>query len=131
MPNKTIFAFLGSLKIIEDISIRRKPKNINQKVPISSMVPKSDTWEAPENKEESKNAKTTPRPAKRDGDFGKPICPSKNLAIAQKMTQMTSPSTKSSPLEVSIGILVNGKKKNGSNIMTKKSDKNENLSKIL
>ncbi|OGI62989.1 hypothetical protein A2818_01530 [Candidatus Nomurabacteria bacterium RIFCSPHIGHO2_01_FULL_40_12] len=64
-------------------------------------------------------------------DLGKIIFPSKNRATAWEITQTTSPTTKSSPLEVSTEILVKGKKKNGNNIMVKKSDKNDNRSNIF
>ena len=57
--------------------------------------------------------------------------PSESLAKAQKIKESASPKTKSNPLEVSIGILVKGKKKTGNNIITKNSDKNESLSNIF
>ena len=72
-----------------------------------------------------------PNPDTNSQDFGKIILPSINLAITQKTTQATSPNTKSNPLEVSIGILVKGKKKTGNNTMTKKSAKNESRSNIF
>lgn len=52
-----------------------------------------------------------PNPDTKSQDFGKIISPSENLAIAQKIMQAVSPKTKSKSLEVSIGILVKGKKK--------------------
>ena len=47
------------------------------------------------------------------------------------MIERVSPTTKSNPLEMVIGILVKGKKKSGNNIITKKSDKNESLLNIF
>jgi len=94
-------------------------------------VPKKDTPEALEKRAESKNAKTTPPPPNKERDLGKLILPSKNRAKPQQMIQTASPTTKSRPLEVSIGMLVKGKKKSGNNTMTKKSDKNESLSNIF
>ena len=72
-----------------------------------------------------------PNPDTNSQDFGKIILPLINLAITQKTTQATSPNTKSNPLEVSIGILVKGKKKNGNNTITKNNDTNEIVSNIF
>ena len=91
------------------------------------MVPKKDTSETLEKRAERKIAMTTPNPANKHLDLGKLIFPSKNLAKLQKIIHRVSPITKSNPLEVSIGILVKGKKKNGSNTTTKNNDKKESL----
>jgi len=72
-----------------------------------------------------------PNPDKSSQDLGKITLPSINLAMAQKIIQIASPKTKSSPLEVSTGILVKGKKKKGNNIITKNNDKKESLSNIF
>jgi len=131
VPNKSTFALLGSRKIMEDISIKRKPAKINQKVPTSNIMPKRETCEVPEKRAESKNTKTTPSPPNKDADLGTTILPSKNLDIAQKITDRVNPTTKSSPLEISIGILEKGKKKIGNSIITKKSDIKESLLNML
>jgi hypothetical protein len=78
-----------------------------------------------------RKAKTIPNPETNSQDLGKITLPSMNLAIAQKTTQAVSPKTKSSPLEVSTGILVKGKQNSGNNIITKNSDKNESLSNMF
>jgi hypothetical protein len=130
-PNKTILAFLGSLKMIEDISNKRKPEKINQKDPRSNIVPKRDVCEVLEKRADSKNAKTMPPAPNKHVDLGKLILPSMNLAMAQKITQKTSPTTKSTPLEISTGMLVKGKKKKGNNTITKNSDKKDNLSNMF
>jgi hypothetical protein len=119
------------LKTTEDRAISKKPANINQNVPTSNIVPKSDTFEDTENIVDSKTAKTTPPPENKHHDLGIVICPSENLAMAQNITAKRSPETSSKPLEVSTGIFVKGKKKTGSNVMTKKSDRNVSLSKIF
>ena len=53
------------------------------------------------------------------------------LAIAQKITQARSPTTRSNPLEVSTGMLVNGKQKRGNKTITKNNDKKESLSNMF
>ena len=122
---------MGFLKTIADISIKRKPVKINQKDPTSNIVPKKDTCEALEKKAERKNTRTIPTPASMHRDLGKIIFPSKNRANPQKIIVDKSPKTKSSPLEISTGIVVKGRKKMGNSTMTKKSEKKEILSKIL
>jgi len=94
-------------------------------------VPNKDTCGFPEKRAESKKAKHTPNPETNNQDLEKIIRPSKNRAIAQKMIQTASPTTKSKPLEISIEILVKGKKKSGNNTITKKSDKNDSFSNIF
>jgi len=116
---------------MEDINIKTKPEKINQKLPASNIVPNKDASEFLEKRAESRKAKTTPSPDTKSQDFGKIILPSESLAKAQKIKESASPKTKSNPLEVSIGILVKGKKKTGNNIITKNSDKNESLSNIF
>jgi hypothetical protein len=113
---------------MEDISIRMKPEKINQKLPISNIVPKKDTCIFAEKTDDRSKTKTTPSPERSSQDFGKTISPSENLAMAQKITEITSPTTKSNPLEVSTGILVKGKQKRGKSTITKNNDKNESLS---
>ena len=51
--------------------------------------------------------------------------------MAQKIIQTASPTTKSNPFKVSIGILVKGKKKNGNNTTTKNKERKEILSNIF
>jgi|SRR3989344_4798826 len=131
IPSKTIFAPLGVRKITEDKNIKIKLAKINQKDPTSNIVPKKDTSEFPEKIVDNKKAKAIPNPDNKSQDFGKIIRPSKNRAIAQKITHAVSPTTKSSPLDVSIGILEKGKKKSGNNTTTKNKDKNESLSNIF
>ncbi len=104
---------------------------MNQKVPMSSMVPNKDTACDFEKRAESKTATTTPRPARSDEDLGKLIFPSKNRARLQKIKQKTTPTTSKSPFEVSIGMLVKGMKKIGNNVITKNSDKKDNLSNVF
>ena len=117
--------------MMEDINIKIKAANINQKLPTSNIVPKKETWENLDKKVEKKNTKTIKRPLKSVADLGKTIFPSKNLAIAQKTTAKLNPPTKNKPLEISIGIFVPGKKKSGNPIITKKVAKNENLLNIF
>jgi hypothetical protein len=59
------------------------------------------------------------------------MLPSENLAMAQKITDIARPTTKSIPLEISIGILVKGKQKSGDRTITKNNDQKEILSNIL
>jgi hypothetical protein len=92
-------------------------------------VPKNETCELVEKRVDKRTAKTTPAPAYKSADLGKLILPSKNLAKPQKMIATVRPTTRSRPLEVSIGILVKGKKKSGNNIMIKKVAKKDILSK--
>jgi len=47
------------------------------------------------------------------------------------MRETARPTTKRTPLVTSAGILVKGRKKTGKSTITKKSDKNESLLKIL
>ena len=51
--------------------------------------------------------------------------------MAQKTTEITRPTTKSKPLEVSTGIFVKGKQKTGNKTTTKNNDKNESLSNMF
>jgi hypothetical protein len=122
---------LGVRKTTEDISIKTKPEKINQKLPMSNMVPNKDTWGFLEKRAERRKAKAIPNPDTNNQDLGKIILTSENLAIAQKTMQAASPKTKSSPLEVSTGILVKGKEKRGNNTTTKNNDKKESLSNIF
>ncbi len=131
IPSSTIFARFGFLKTIEEKNINIKPAKINQKDPISNMIPNKDTCGVPEERAESKKAMIIPRPETRSHDFGKTIFPSRNLAMDQKITQRVSPTTSSNPLEVSTGILVKGKKKTGNKTMTKNSEKKESLLNIF
>ena len=94
-------------------------------------MPKRDICEAEEKKVEIRNTKRTPKPESKSQDFGILIFPSENRAAIQKMIEITRPTTKSRPLDVSIGIWVKGKKKIGNNTITKKSDQKEILSKIF
>ena len=131
VPSKTILALLESLKTIEDINIKIKPEKMNQKVPMSNIVPKNEAWRAPEKMAERKTANTMPRPPSKQADRGKVILPSENRAMAQEIMEMVNPTTKSNPFEISTGTLVKGKKKTGNNTIIKNSDKNEMRSKIF
>jgi hypothetical protein len=91
-------------------------------------VPNKDISGFGDNTAERKKTKTMPKPDKSKGDFGKEIFPSKNLAIAQKTKHKVSPTTKSSPLEVSIGMFVKGKQKRGNKTTTSNNHKNDSLS---
>jgi hypothetical protein len=82
-------------------------------------------------KAEIRKARTKPNPESSIKDLGMTILPSENLATAQKTIDITNPTTKSKPLEVSTGIFVKGKKKIGKSTITKKSDQKEILSKIF
>ena len=116
---------------MEDISNKTKPEKINQKEPMSNIVPNQDTSEFPEKRVERKKTKTIPKAEVNSQDLGKTIFPSENLAKAQKIMLKASPITKSKPLEVSTGMLVKGKQNSGNNITTKKSDQNESFSNIF
>ena len=131
IPNKTILDFFSSLKIIADMSIKRKAPNINQKVPTSSIVPKKETFKAGESNAESKNTKTTPKPESKILDRGRVIFPSERRAAVQKTIDTASPATKRNPFEVSIGSFVKGKKKIGNRAMTANNAQKEILSKIF
>ena len=98
---------------------------------MSNMVPKKDPCTAFEKRAERKTANTTPAPPNKHADFGKLIVPSKNLAIAQKITHKASPTTRSTPLAISTEILVKGKKKNGINTITKKRETRDSLSNVF
>ncbi len=98
---------------------------------MSNIVPNKETLGAPENKAEIRNAKTIPKPASKHADLGKTILPSTNLATTQKIIEKDRPTTKSKPLEVSMGMEVRGKKKTGNNTITKNNDKKEIRSKIF
>src|SRR3989344_542944 len=130
-PSRTTFAFSLVLKTMEDISIRIKPEKINQKLPTSNIVPNRDTCGLGEKTDERRKAKTIPSPEAKSQDLGKIISPSENLAIAQKITQKTSPATNNKPFPVSTGILVKGKQKTGKSTTTKNNDKNESLSNMF
>ncbi|OGI66546.1 hypothetical protein A2642_01515 [Candidatus Nomurabacteria bacterium RIFCSPHIGHO2_01_FULL_39_10] len=111
--------------------MKRKPEKINQKEPISNIVPKKDTSESFTKIAERKTTKTIRPPPKRGKDLGKIILPSKNRAKPQKITEKASPVAKSTPLEIPIGILVKGSKKNGNSTMTKKRETKESLLNIF
>ena len=130
-PNKTIFAFFWSRKMIDDISIKRKPANINQKVPISNMVPKRETCRDFKKRAESRKASTIAAPANSIRDLGKVILPSKNLAKPQEKMLTARPITKRSPFDVSTEMLLQGRKKSGSKIITKKIDKKDRRSNMF
>lgn len=130
-PFKTVFAFLTSLKRIEDMNIKRKAESINQKVPESSIMPKKETFNAGEKIAERRKTNTMPKPEVKSQDLGKIILPSENRAAIQKIIEIVSPTTKRKPFETSTGILVKGRKKIGNNTMTAKRAQNEILSKIF
>ncbi|MEO5635456.1 MAG: hypothetical protein ABIS26_00925 [Candidatus Paceibacterota bacterium] len=107
------------------------PAKINQKLPISNIVPKKETSEAFEKIADASSTKIIPMLASSVVDLEKIILPSKNRAKPQNTIEETSPRTKSRPFEVSTGIFVKGKKNSGNNVMTKKSDQKEILSKMF
>ena len=100
-------------------------------MPISNIVPKRDILTVVENKAEIKNTNRIPKAESNNKDFGKTTLPSENRAATQKIIETTKPTTRSKPLEVSIGILVKGKKKIGNKTITVNSDQKEILSKIF
>ena len=124
-------AFFESFIIIPENNIKIKPEKINQKVPISNIIPKKDGEDGEDKIEESRNASTCPKPPHKIYDFGISTLPSENLAAAQNITETAKPITKSKLLEVSTGILVNGKKKTGSNTITIDKATKEIRSKIF
>ena len=103
IPSNMVLPCRGVRKTTEDINIRTKAAKMNQKEPMSNIVPNKDTWELPEKREERRKTRTMPSPEARRADLGKIIFPSENRAMAQKITESASPATKSSPLEVSTG----------------------------
>lgn|SRR3989339_201284 len=131
IPSNMVLPCRGVRKTTEDINIRTKAAKMNQKEPMSNIVPNKDTWELPEKREERRKTRTMPSPEARRADLGKIIFPSENRAMAQKITESASPATKSSPLEVSTGILVKGKEKIGNKTTTRNSDKNASPSNIF
>ncbi|MDP2789188.1 MAG: hypothetical protein Q8O46_04055 [bacterium] len=131
IPRRISLACLLFWTTTEDTSIKRKLEKTNQKVPTSKIVPKKDQFTAGEKILERRNATTIPKPDNKHRDFGKLIFPSKNLAIIQKIIETASPTTKNKLFEISTGIFVNGKKKAGNNIITKKRKANEILLKIF
>jgi hypothetical protein len=98
---------------------------------MSNIVPNKETLEFPEKIEDNKNIKATLKPDTNNHDLGRIILPSENLAIAQKITDIESPKTKSNPLETSIGILEKGKQKRGKDTMVRNNDQNESLSNMF
>jgi hypothetical protein len=130
-PKKIIFTFLESFKTKAETIIKIKAKNIKQNVPWSRIIPNKEILKAGENIVEARKARTIPKPETMSQDFGKTIFPSDKRAAAQKTIETTKPTTRSSPLEVSTGIFVKGKKNNGNNTTTRKSAQNEILSKVF
>ena len=130
-PRKRTWALLVSRTTTADISIRTKQASINQKVPTSNIAPKRDVLIVGEKRVESKNAKTMPRPDHNNRDLGTFIFPSKNRAMVQKIIEITSPTTKSKPLEISVGMLVKGRKKAGKSTIIIKTEIKQILSKIF
>lgn len=126
-----IFAFLSSRTTKAVIRVNKKRQSINQKDPISSITPNNETLSEEEKREEIKDIITTPKRESIKIDLGITIFPSLKRAAAQDMIATTKPKTKSKVFAVSIGILVNGKKKIGNNTITEKIDQNEILSKIF
>ena len=130
-PEKMNLACLVSRTTIEVISISKKLANTNQKVPTSNITPKRDDDIAGEKSAESRKDNETLAAPSKTIDRGISTLPSKNLAAAQKITETATPKTNSSPLEVSTGILRNGKKNTGSKTITKKIATNEIRSKTF
>src|SRR5689334_20308593 len=100
------------------MSIKTKPAKINQKEPTSRILPKRETSDLRDASAERRKTNAIENPENISHDLGKIIRPSKNLAIAQKITHKARPTTKSNPFETSIGIFVNGKQKRGNNTTT-------------
>ena len=117
--------------MIPENNINTKPEKINQKVPVSNIIPKKDGEDGEDKIEESKTASTIPKPPHKIGDFGINTFPSENLAADQNITETARPITKSKLFEVSTGIRVNGKKKTGSNTITRDKATKEIRSKIF
>jgi hypothetical protein len=130
-PNNTVLAFLRLPSTTEEVNISKTHVKMNQKLPKSNMVPKKETCEALERKAERKNTTTTPRPASKVEELGMLTLPSEKRATAQKIIETARPITTKSPLEVSTGILVKGRKKTGRSTITQKSAKKEILSNIF
>ncbi len=128
-PTKIVLAFLESLITTEEININKKAEKINQKVPISNIVPKNDTEEAEEKKAERNTDTTINKPERIIGDLGKLTLPSENLATVQKIIEMAKPMTSRRPLEISTGIFVKGRTKIGKSTTTNNKAKKEILSK--
>jgi hypothetical protein len=98
---------------------------------LSSIVPKKAILFTGENKAESRKTTITNKEVKKKGVFGRTILPSEKRAAVQKIKDKESPKTKSKPLDVSIGILIKGKKKTGNKTTTKKRHQKEILSKVF
>ncbi len=103
-------------------NIRRNAANINQKDPISKIMPKKDIAEEEEKKAESNVANTTPTADKITAERGILTLPSENLATAQKITAIDRPTTRRRPLEVSSGMSVKGKKKSGNSTIVRNKE---------
>lgn len=114
---------------MDEVSINIKKAAIDQKEPISNIVPKNETPLAEEKNAERKNTTTMAKPEDKTQDRGTVIFPSENLAMVQKIIEITKPTTRRNPLDVSTEILVNGKKKTGNNTITKNKETKEILSK--
>lgn len=123
-------AFL-SLKINEEKNISKKAANIKKKEPVSSSVPNKEKPIAFEKILDKNVTKSTISADQKIHDLWIIIFLSKNLAIAQKIIETESPETKINPFEISTGIFVKGKKKNGREIIVIKSDQKDILSKIF
>ena len=130
-PKKTALVFLEFLKIREDIINRMKEAKTNQNVPTSSIIPNIDIFGEEESREDANETRIIAIPERNNFDLGKTILPSKNRATVQDMTETANPTTTISHFDVSIGILVNGKKKTGNNTTTTNNDQNEILSKVF
>ena len=98
---------------------------------MSNIVPNKETSGFEESRADKRKTVAMPAPETKSQDLGKIIFPSIKRAIAQNITPNERPITKSKPLDISTGIFVKGRQKIGNNITTRKTDRKENLSKLL
>lgn len=131
MPKRSVLARCGLLKIIEHINISKKAEKMNQKLPVSNIVPKKETSRLVDKKADKKVAITIPPAAKNREDREIIIFPSRNLPMDQKIMEMAMPTTSNNPLDISTGKFEKGRKKIGSNTTTIKREENESLSNVL
>ncbi|HPS21318.1 MAG TPA: hypothetical protein PLO44_00725 [Candidatus Paceibacterota bacterium] len=120
-----------SLKIKDEKNISKNADSAKKKELVSKIVPKKEKPAALEKILDRSITNKTIELDKKIHDFGTVIFLSKNLAIAQKIIETERPKTKIKLLEISTGILVNGKKKNGREIIVTNSDQKDILSKIF
>ena len=120
-----------SLKIKDEKNISKNADSIKKKELVSKIVPKKEKPAALEKILDRSITNKTIELDQKIHDFGIVIFLSKNLAIAQKIIETERPKTKIKLLEISTGIFVKGKKKNGREIIVTNSDQKDILSKIF